>query len=141
MVRNGFTFENTTPDALKDYCEEIKEAAEAHKRDRDFERRHGDPHDPPDAEVVEDVRPKPRELAPLNRTPQLRAEASNAKALGDLDDLIAARLAMRARLEHLAPTVVQMSERAGDVARLVEVCQRVANVFAVAPNDEDELPL
>ena len=102
---------------------------------------HGDPHDPPDAEVVEDVRPKPRELAPLNRTPQLRAEASNAKALGDLDDLIAARLAMRARLEHLAPTVVQMSERAGDVARLVEVCQRVANVFAVAPNDEDELPL
>jgi hypothetical protein len=48
---------------------------------------------------------------------------------------------MRARLEHLAPTVVQMSERAGDVARLVEVCQRVANVFAVAPNDEDDLPL
>jgi hypothetical protein len=146
MKRNGFTFENTSRDALKDYCEQLKKDAKAEERDREFASTHGDPHDPPDAVVVEDDDPeevpKVGTDEPEPDDEELRAWRRKTKALAELDDFLA-RVGNVANLDEIPDGDEELLERLGDFDRLADLAARLrAKAKAMpAPPDWDELPL
>jgi hypothetical protein len=146
MKRNGFTFENTSRDALKDYCEQLKKDAKAEERDREFASTHGDPHDPPDAVVVEDDAPeevpKVGTDEPEPDDEELRAWRRKTKALAELDDFLA-RVGNVANLDEIPDGDEELLERLGDFDRLADLAARLrAKAKAMpAPPDWDELPL
>jgi hypothetical protein len=144
MVRKGFRFEDTTCEALKDYCEKLKADAEAHERDLEFKRTHGDPHDPPDAEVVKDDdhaevpkvctdEPEPAEPADEER----RAWTRKQKALAEVDDFLA-RVGDVANLDEIPDGDEELRERIARIDRAAELVERLR---AKTMPDPAELPL
>jgi hypothetical protein len=130
MIRKGFRFEDTTCEALKDYCERIKADAEAHERDLEFKRTHGDPHEPADADVIEEVDAEPvaaadepepddEELRDWRRKQHAMAEVygllDTAEAVvnvGEIPDGYEDLRKCLARIDHLAELVERLRAKA-----------------------------
>jgi hypothetical protein len=140
MKRNGFTFENTSPDELKSYCKQIKKDAKAEERDVEFARTHGDPHDPPDAEVVDDEPVDARSSTPPpNLTEKERAENRKSKALAEIVGLIATAKTV-VNHDQIPAGDEELRKHLGDLEHLAELAQHLW-AKAMPYTDDAELPL